>query len=236
MPNLLYRDLGSISYAQALDLQTSLFRELIQTKTENRNVPEPERRPVVHHVLVCEHNPPVYTLGRNGKPEHLLLPEEVLQAQGVEFFRTGRGGDITFHGPGQLVAYPIVDLDDFRPDVGLYVRTLEESVLRLLSHYGLQGERLPGASGVWLDAHTPRARKICALGIHLSRWVAMHGLALNVSTDLRFFENIIPCGIDDKGVTSMERELGKVPDMTEVKRLWFECFSQAMHQMLAPKL
>lgn len=167
-------------------------------------------------MLFCEH-PHVYTLGKSGKPEHLLLSEDQLEKVGATYYKINRGGDITYHGPGQLVGYPILDLDHFFPDIHKYLRYLEEVFIKVMADYGLQGERSPGETGVWMDVGKPTARKILALGVKASRWVTMHGWAFNVNADLNYFRNIIPCGIDDKDVTSLEKELGRKVPMEEVK-------------------
>lgn len=174
-------------------------------------------QPTTHYLLFVEH-PPVYTLGKSGKMEHVLLNEEQLQASGIEFFRTNRGGDITFHGRGQIVGYPILDLEKFFTDIGKYMRSLEEMIIRTLAGYGIRGDRSPGETGVWIDPHIKgRERKICAIGVRSSRWVTMHGFALNVNTDLSYFNHIIPCGISNKQVTSMQKETEQEMDMEEVK-------------------
>lgn len=227
MKNIEYRDLGVIRYAEALELQKTLFQEVINAKINKKNLPAEEQQPPKHYLLFCEH-PPVYTLGRNGKMEHLLLNEAELKAQDIDFVPISRGGDITFHGIGQLVGYPILDLDDFFCDIGRYVRSMEEAIIRTLHDYGITAGRIAGLSGVWLDADTPQARKICAVGVHLSRWVTMHGFAFNVNTDLRYFEGIVPCGISDKAVTSLERELGHPVPMAEVKERVRQHFLQVM--------
>ena len=171
-----------------------------------------------NYLVFCEH-PHVYTLGKSGKPEHLLLDENGLKAKNATYYPINRGGDITYHGPGQIVSYPILDLDNFFTDIHLYLRTLEEAVILTMADYGLKGERYPGYTGVWLEPEMPeKARKICAMGVRCSRWVTMHGLAFNVNTDLDYFKNIVPCGIDDKAVTSMQAELGHVVDINEVKK------------------
>lgn len=169
-----------------------------------------------NYLLFCEH-PHVYTLGKSGKPEHLLLSDEQLEKVGATYYKINRGGDITYHGPGQLVGYPILDLDHFFPDIHKYLRYLEEVFIKVMADYGLQGERSPGETGVWMDVGKPTARKILALGVKASRWVTMHGWAFNVNADLNYFRNIIPCGIDDKDVTSLEKELGRKVPMEEVK-------------------
>ena len=171
-----------------------------------------------NNLIFCEH-PHVYTLGKSGKPGHLLLNESGLKEKKAAFYFINRGGDITYHGPGQLVCYPILDLDNFFTDIHLYLRTLEEAVILTLADYGLNAGRYPGYTGVWFDADNEKARKICALGVRCSRWVTMHGLALNVNTDLEYFKNIVPCGINDKDVTSMQRELGELVDMNEVRKI-----------------
>lgn len=221
MPKVLFKDLGRISYREAWDMQQSLHNELMQRKKANRLAEEnhTDLEPLHHYLLFCEHNP-VFTLGKSGSMDHLLLNEEALAEKGIEFFKINRGGDITFHGPGQIVGYPIFDLDDFFTDVHKYVRNLEEAVIRTLGEYGLEGNRIKEYTGVWLPAtQVLPARKICAIGVHLSRWVTMHGFAFNVNTQLGYFHHIIPCGINDKNkaVTSLALELGKEIDIEEVK-------------------
>ena len=217
-----FRHLGLIDYPQAWDLQEKLFAEVVAVKIANRGVAPESQTPTPNHLLFCQH-PHVYTLGKSGKPENLLLNEEGLGEVQASFYKINRGGDITYHGPGQLVGYPILDLDNFFTDIHRYMRTLEEAIIRTLATYGLDAGRIEGLTGVWLDHETQRnaarqnPRKICALGVKASRWVTMHGFALNVNTDLDYFNHIVPCGIDDKAVTSMQRELGKVIDMREVE-------------------
>ncbi|NUO01971.1 MAG: lipoyl(octanoyl) transferase LipB [Saprospiraceae bacterium] len=221
MQRVVFQDLGKIDYQQAWDYQTGLHRELVSLKLENRQRAADGLPPLVqrHYLLFCEH-PPVYTLGKSGSEANLLLDEQSLESQQFQFFRINRGGDITYHGPGQIVGYPIFDLDCFFTDVHRYVRFLEEAVIRTLAEYGIAADREQGYTGVWLPATAllPR-RKICAIGVHLSRWVTLHGFAFNVNTDLSHFENIIPCGITDtdKTVTSMKRELNQNIEMNEVK-------------------
>ena len=193
-----------------------MFDETVQTKFHNRKVGDDEQVVTKNYLLFCEH-PHVYTLGKSGKPEHLLLSEEQLEKVGATYYKINRGGDITYHGPGQLVGYPILDLDHFFPDIHKYLRFLEEVFIKVMADYGLQGERSPGETGVWMDVGKPTARKILALGVKASRWVTMHGWAFNVNADLNYFGNIIPCGIDDKDVTSLEKELGHKVPMEEVK-------------------
>lgn len=201
--------LGEMPYKQAWDYQESLLKANVQAKSEGR--------PTQHHLLFVEH-PPVYTLGKSGKMEHVLLNEEQLSDQGIEFFRTNRGGDITFHGPQQIVGYPIFDLERMYTDIGRYLRELEEVIIRVLAIYGIKGERSSGETGVWIEPGVPgRERKICAMGVRCSRWITMHGFALNVNTDLNYFNHIIPCGIQNKQVTSMEKELGRPLNMEEVR-------------------
>lgn len=222
MPQIVrYQDLKNIRYQEAWDYQTRLHKELVDRKLANRQREKTGQPidPQRHYLLFCEH-PPVYTLGKSGSVDHLLLNEEQLEGAGFEFFKINRGGDITYHGPGQIVGYPIFDLDCFFTDVHRYVRYLEEAVIRTIREYGVQGDRIEGYTGVWLEAslHRPQ-RKICAIGVHLSRWVTMHGFAFNVNTQLSHFQNIIPCGIEDsdKDVTSLARELGRPVDLEEVK-------------------
>ncbi|MCC6400587.1 MAG: lipoyl(octanoyl) transferase LipB [Flavobacteriales bacterium] len=218
MRHVHFRDLGLLDYAAAWDLQKRLFQETIDIKLANRTLPAEAQRPTRDHLLFCEH-PHVYTLGKSGRQSHLLLNEQGLREKGVQFFPIDRGGDITYHGPGQLVVYPILDLDHHFTDIHRFLRTLEEAVIGTLEAYGIRAGRITGLTGVWLDAEEPvKARKICAFGIRASRWVTMHGLALNVNTDLTYFGNIVPCGIRDKGVTSMAHELGEAVDMEAVKQ------------------
>lgn len=207
-------ELGQLSYGESLTAQEQYFNQIIALKRANRTQVEPLQTP--NYLLWVEH-PPVVTLGKSGKKEHLLLDAKGLEKQGIEFFKTNRGGDITFHGPGQLVVYPIFDLDNFFTDIHKYLRFLEEAVIETLKEYGLQGMRSPGETGVWLEADTPFARKICAMGVRASRWVTMHGLALNINTDLSYFDHIVPCGIQGKGVTSLAKELGHAVDPSDVK-------------------
>ncbi len=207
-------ELGQLSYGESLTAQEQYFNQIIALKRANRTQVEPLQTP--NYLLLVEH-PPVVTLGKSGKKEHLLLDAKGLEKQGIEFFKTNRGGDITFHGPGQLVVYPIFDLDNFFTDIHKYLRFLEEAVIETLKEYGLQGMRSPGETGVWIEVGTPFARKICAMGVRASRWVTMHGLALNINTDLSYFDHIVPCGIQGKGVTSLAKELGHAVDPSDVK-------------------
>ena len=213
--NCAVKDWGRISYKTAWDQQTVLANELIQYKRSNDSV----LPPIAHSLIFCEHNP-VYTLGKSGSVENVLLNEAELEAKGIEYFKINRGGDITYHGPGQIVCYPIFDLDKIFTDVHKYVRGLEEVVIRTLAEYGIKGMRITEYTGVWLDGTDvlPK-RKICAIGVHLSRWVSMHGFAFNINTDLSYFNHIIPCGIvdEDKAVTSLALELGREIDQAEVK-------------------
>ena len=212
---VIFQDWGLLDYQQAWDRQELVFSETVQAKTQNRNNNTTD--PVKNHLIFVEH-PHVYTLGKSGKPENLLLNEAELKRKSASYYKINRGGDITYHGPGQLVGYPILDLDNFFTDIHLFLRTLEEAVILTLADYGIKGGRYEGYTGVWLDADNERARKICAMGVRCSRWVTMHGLAFNVNTDLSYFKNIVPCGIDDKDVTSMERELRYKLDIDEVKQ------------------
>lgn len=211
---VIFQDWGLLDYQQAWDRQELVFADTVEAKTQNRN--NNTEYPVKNHLVFVEH-PHVYTLGKSGKPENLLLDESGLADKQATYYKINRGGDITYHGPGQIVAYPILDLDNFFTDIHLYLRTLEEAVILTLADYGIKGGRYEGYTGVWLDAENERARKICAMGVRCSRWVTMHGLAFNVNTDLTYFKNIVPCGIDDKDVTSMERELGHPIDINKVK-------------------
>lgn len=207
-------ELGLKSYQEALAVQEKLFNQTIAIKRANRNQQQQTR--TENYLLWVEHTP-VITLGKSGKSEHLLLDENQLKKKGIEYYPTNRGGDITFHGPGQLVGYPILDLDNFFTDIHKYLRFLEEAIILTLEEYGLKGARSDGETGVWLDVGTPFARKICAMGVKASRWVTMHGFALNINTDLSYFEHIVPCGIQGKAVTSLEKELGRNVPFEEVK-------------------
>ena len=207
-------DLGKQAYKPVWDLQEQQLNAIVEQKRKNRSATEPT--PTSNYLYWVEH-PPVITLGKSGLPKHLLLDEEQLQEKGIEFFTTNRGGDITFHGPGQLVGYPILDLENFFSDIHKYLRLLEEAIILTLEEYGLKAERSEGETGVWLDVGTPFARKICAMGVKASRWVTMHGFALNVNTDLSYFDYIVPCGIQGKAVSSLEREIKRTVPLAEVK-------------------
>ncbi len=218
--------LGSIDYKAAWDYQGEVFGKILAIKSANRTRPDEQQLPTDNYVIFCEH-PHVYTLGKSGKSTHLLIPDDVLQKIGATYYHINRGGDITYHGPGQIVGYPILDLENFFTDIHQYMRTLEESVIRTLSEYDVPAGRIAGLTGVWVDADAPqRARKICALGVKTSRWVTMHGFALNVNTDLSYFGHIVPCGITDKAVTSLEKELGKKVDMAEVETVLKQKFAE----------
>lgn len=217
MQKVLFKDLGLIDYKKAWDLQENLCDESVQIKIDNRKNPENEPKQTTSHLLFCEH-PNVFTLGKSGSFDNLLVDEEGLKTIDATFYKINRGGDITYHGPGQIVGYPILDLDNFFTDIHKYLRFLEEMVIRTLAEYGIEAERYEGYTGVWLDVDNPiKARKICAMGVRCSRWVTMHGFALNVNPDLGYFDNIVPCGIGDKQVTSLKKELGRAIDVNEVK-------------------
>jgi lipoyl(octanoyl) transferase len=226
---IIFKDLGVMDYQAAWDYQEHLLQENVAKKSVVRSQmlefqgmssdlrPPASLTETQHYLLFTEH-PPVYTLGKSGNKENVLLNEEGLMAKNIQFFNTNRGGDITFHGPGQIVGYPILDLEKFYTDIGKYLRNLEEVIILTMADYGLRGERSPGETGVWIDAEIPgKARKICAIGVRCSRWITMHGFAFNVNTDLSYFNHIIPCGIVNKQVTSLEKELGFTIDMKEVK-------------------
>lgn len=219
MNSVLYRNLGLIDYKEAWDLQESIFAESIQRKIDQRKGIETPA--TENHVLFCEH-PHVYTLGKSGAPENLLLDEKGLEEHHASYYKINRGGDITYHGPGQLVVYPIFDLDYFFTDIHKYMRYLEEAVILTLAEYGIKGERYEGFTGVWIEPEGENARKICAMGVKCSRWVTMHGIGFNVNSDLNYFNYIVPCGIDDKAVTSMQHELGRALDFEEVSAVFKE--------------
>ena len=214
-----FRHLGEIDYQKAWDYQTELFDHTVQQKIENRNRTKSDLTPIPtpNHLLFCSH-PHVYTLGKSGKEEHLLLDDTSLKTHSATYYKINRGGDITYHGPGQIVGYPILDLENFFTDIVLYLRHLEEGVIRTLAEYQVTSARVEGLTGVWIDGDSPaKARKICALGVKASRWVTMHGFAFNVNADLSYFGHIVPCGIDDKAVTSLHHELGRQVDQSEVE-------------------
>jgi lipoyl(octanoyl) transferase len=210
-------DWGNIAYQESWDKQETLFKEKVDRKFLNRSLPEGEQILPQNHLIFCEH-PHVYTLGKSGSENNLLINEAFLQKIAATYVPINRGGDITYHGPGQVVGYPILDLEQFFTDIHKYLRFLEEAVILTIAEYGLKGERYVGYTGVWLDvSDTTKARKICAMGVRCSRWVTMHGFAFNVNTNLDYFNHIVPCGIDDKQVTSLQKELGHEVDLEEVK-------------------
>lgn len=209
--------LGLMEYQEALAIQNKLFGDTISRKLLNRDLPQEQQQPTLNYLLFCEH-PHVYTLGRSGTKENLLINEANLEEKQATYFETNRGGDITYHGPGQLVGYPILDLDNFFTDIHKYLRLLEEAIIQTLAEYNIAAGRINGLTGVWIDfENEQKARKICAMGVKASRWVTMHGFALNINTDLSYFNNIIPCGISDKAVTSIAMELNREVPVTEVE-------------------
>jgi len=236
MQEVLFKDIGRMEYGQAWEYQESLLQDNIRIKTAARLAVEEAGGGVKgiggstdaairggmelqtrHYLLFVEH-PPVYTLGKSGHMENVLIDEDRMKEKGIGFFRTNRGGDITFHGPGQIVGYPILDLERFYMDIGKYLRNLEEVIIRVLATYGIKGDRSAGETGVWLEPGIKgRERKICAIGVRCSRWITMHGFAFNVNTDLDYFGNIVPCGLQDKQVTSLEKELGRTIPLEDVK-------------------
>ncbi len=236
MQRVKFRDMGIIEYKSAWDYQEQLLQENVVLKSAARKldpVPTANEIATQHHLLFCEHSP-VYTLGKSGDISNVLISADEMAAQHIQFFKTNRGGDITFHGPQQLVGYPILDLEKIYTDIGKYLRNLEEVIIRTLAEYGIASGRSAGETGVWIDAGVAgRERKICAIGVRCSRWITMHGFALNVNTDLDYFSNIIPCGIQDKQVTSIEKELrSKVSfeDLKEkVKRQFEQVFEVALY-------
>lgn len=231
MKNIHFQDLGLIDYKEAWDFQETLFKENIDAKIENRKA-EKTMTPTKNHLIFCEH-PHVYTLGKSGDESHLLLSEGLLQQKGATYYKINRGGDITYHGPGQIVGYPILDLEKFFTDIHKYLRFLEEMVILTLAEYGIEAGRSKGFTGVWIDAEDPlKARKISAMGVRCSRWVTMHGFAFNVNTDLDYFNNIVPCGIVDKQVTSLQKELNREVDVKEVKQKLKKHFAQLFEAQL----
>lgn len=225
-----FKDLGSIEYGEAWKYQESLLMQNadIKKKIANSEIGQD----TIHHLLFCEH-PPVYTLGKSGKEEHVLISKDELTKRGIAYYETNRGGDITFHGPGQIVGYPILDLEKYYRDIGKYLRSLEEVIILTLSEYGIKGERSKGETGVWIDPdHKMKARKICAMGVRCSRWITMHGFALNVNTNLDYFTMIVPCGIADKQVTSLQKELGKELDIDQVKKVLLSKFEEVFESSI----
>jgi len=215
---IIFEDLGLLDYKACWDYQENLFNKTIQQKISNRNLTEEAQVPTDNFLLFVEH-PHVFTLGKSGDESNLLVNEEQLEEKNASYYKINRGGDITYHGPGQLVGYPILDLDNFFTDIHKYLRLLEETIILTLNDYGIIAGRSSGKTGVWLDSEDPvKARKICAMGVRCSRWVTMHGFGFNVNSDLNYFSNIIPCGIQNKAVTSMEKELGKKVDINQVKQ------------------
>tara|TARA_B100001057_G_scaffold455981_1_gene502961 strand:- start:13754 stop:14452 length:699 start_codon:yes stop_codon:yes gene_type:complete len=215
MSKVVFQDLGLIDYKEAWNYQEKRFNEILDVKKNNRK--KNRQDSTLSYLIFCEH-PHVYTLGKSGDKNNLLVSEDYLKSRGATFYKINRGGDITYHGPGQIIGYPILDLDNFFTDIHKYLRYLEEAVILTLAGYGIKSTRSEGETGVWIDVGSEYARKICALGVRSSRWVTMHGFAFNVNCDLSYFGNIIPCGIDDKSVTSMQKELGKEVDMQEVQQ------------------
>ena len=231
--SVLFRDLGQLDYRSAWDLQEQLLASNSEVKrmrvAAQVNDTSDVLQETTHHLLFVE-PPPVYTLGKSGNEENVLIGEKERTEKGIAFFRTNRGGDITFHGPGQIVGYPILDLERFYTDIGLYLRNIEQVIINVMATYGLKGERSEGETGVWLDPTIKgKERKICAIGVRCSRWITMHGFAFNVNTDLSYFQRIIPCGIPDKQVTSLQKELGKELDLTEVKQKVKEKFAEVFN-------
>ncbi len=215
--HIIFIDLGVMDYKTCWDYQEELFNNTIAQKIANRNLKPEEQVPTKNYLLFVEH-PHVYTLGKSGDEKNLLLNQQQLSQNNATYYKINRGGDITYHGPGQLVAYPILDLDNFFTDIHKYLRLLEETIITTLKEYGIKSERSTGETGVWLDADDEqKARKICAMGVRCSRWVTMHGWGFNVNANLNYFNNIIPCGIQNKAVTSLNKELGTEVNMTEIK-------------------
>ena len=222
---VLFKDLGLMDYKICWDIQEQLFNETISQKIANRNLEPQLQIKTSNHLLFVEH-PHVYTLGKSGDVSHLLINEDQLEEKKATYYKTNRGGDITYHGPGQLVGYPILDLDHFFTDIDKYLRLLEETIIRTLDEYGVKAGRSKGETGVWLEEHNIfKARKICAMGVRCSRWVTMHGWGFNVNSNLNYFSNIVPCGIHNKAVTSLNKELGQDVDMNEIKEKLKKHFS-----------
>lgn len=218
--------LGLIDYKEAWDYQTEIFNRILSVKAANRSLPVETQQPTDNYLLFCEH-PHVFTLGKSGNENNLLIRKEELNNIQATYYHINRGGDITYHGPGQLVGYPVIDMENFFTDIHRYMRYIEEAVIQTLASFNIVAGRIQGLTGVWIEADDPgKARKICALGVKTSRWVTMHGFALNVNTDLRYFDYIVPCGIDDKAVTSIEKELGRKVDLLQVEETLKEKLQQ----------
>lgn len=216
---VIFQDLGQIDYKEAWDYQEKLFKETVDVKLANRDLPESQQAETPNYLLFCEH-PHVYTLGKSGSEDNLLLNEKQLQEKSATYYKINRGGDITYHGPGQLVGYPILDLDNFFTDIHKYLRFMEEAIINTLADYNVSAGRIDGLTGVWIDhIEKKNPRKICAIGVKTSRWVTMHGFAFNINAHLDYFKNIIPCGITDKAVTSLDQELGRAVDFQEVSEI-----------------
>jgi lipoyl(octanoyl) transferase len=225
MNEVIIEDIGNTEYGEAWKQQEALMQQGLEIKSERYKNPGTATEAIKNYLLLCQH-PHVYTLGKSGAMENLLINNQRMKELGVTFYKTNRGGDITYHGPGQMIAYPVLDLEQFFTDLGKYMRSLEESIILTLKEFGIEAGRLKGSTGVWLDPHDPfKARKICAMGVRCSRWITIHGLALNMNADLQFFDYIIPCGIKDKAVTSMEKELGHKVDEEAVKKIFLEKFA-----------
>ncbi len=235
MELVLFKDLGKMNYPEAWDYQESLLQKNVEIKTRVRSGEAGSQETgTLNYLLFVEH-PPVYTIGKSGHEENVLLNEAEMSERGIRFFRTNRGGDITFHGPEQIVGYPILDLEKFGTDIGKYLRNLEEVIIRTLGDYGIRGERSKGETGVWIEPGIPgRERKIAALGVRCSRWITMHGFAFNINTDLSYFEGIIPCGIRNKRVSSLALELGRNIDLAEVKTHLKSHFEEVFHAAIVP--
>ena len=227
--NINVYDLGVLDYKTALNFQEKKLQEIIDIKRTNRNKGSSIETP--NYFLFVEH-PPVITLGKSGQEKNLLLTKEELERKKIQYFNTNRGGDITFHGYGQIVGYPVIDLENFYTDINKYLRTLEEIVISTLNFYKISSQRSSGETGVWLEPNSPNSRKICAIGVKTSRWVTMHGFALNVDTDLRYYDYIIPCGIRGKGITSINKEVKKIVSINEVKEKLLENLKKTFHANL----
>lgn len=227
-------DWGLIDYQEAWDQQEAILKQKVDTKLAERELPIEAKSLLSNELIFCQH-PHVYTLGKSGSLDNLLLNEEDLHKAEATFYKINRGGDITYHGPGQLVAYPILDLEQFFTDIHKYLRFLEEAVINTIAHYGIKGGRYEGYTGVWIDADKDSARKICAMGVRCSRWITMHGLALNVNTNLAYFKNIVPCGIDDKDVTSIAKEVGLDVDFNEVSNILKSEIAKQFEMMIIEK-
>jgi len=226
---IILRDIGKSSFSDAWEYQEDIFKKIIDQKIKNRSN---ENKMETNNFLIITEHDPVYTIGKSGDISNLLLNDDEMKTQGIEFYKINRGGDITYHGPGQIMGYPIIDLDNFFTDINLYLRKLEEVIINTLESYDLEGFTIKGETGVWVKDNNGLSKKVCAFGIRASRWVTMHGFSFNVNPELNYFKNIIPCGITDKGVTSVSELINRNIEMTEIKQILYKNFAESFSAKL----